>query len=84
MNNCTVIIIVFDDKQLFEQLYNCSNNCFVVCLLKSPPSEPVRPVPQPTLHEAANRFGGMGRVGHLGGMGHPVPLAFSTGQGSGR
>ena len=25
-------MIVFDDKQLFEQLYSCSNNCFVVCL----------------------------------------------------
>ena len=37
-NNFIEIIIVFDDKQLFEQLYSCSNNCFVICLfLKSPP-----------------------------------------------
>ena len=39
LNNFIEIIIVFDDKQLFEQLYSCSNNCFLVCLfLKSPPS----------------------------------------------
>ena len=38
-NNFIEIILVFNFKELFEQLYSSSNNCFVVCLfLKSPPS----------------------------------------------